>query len=133
MMSKTLPTFALLAVVAGSTGCSFMARDAESYQKDTEALLETRSGAIKACYDETLKTDGTAQGRVTVRFKVEKETGNITDIQVDPAGTTAPETLSQCVTTALGGLVLQPPDASDGAATFSYEFVINPPKAAATG
>ena len=133
MMSKSLAKFALLAAVASSTACSFMARDPESYQKDTEALLETRSGAIKACYDETLKTDGTAQGRVTVRFKVEKETGNITDIQVDPAGTTAPETLSQCVSTALGGLVLQPPDAQDGAATFSYEFVINPAKPAATG
>ena len=132
-MSKTLSTFALLVAVLGSTACSFMARDAESYQKDTEALLETRSGAIKACYDETLKTDGTAQGRVTVRFKVEKETGNIVDVQVDPAGTTAPETLSQCVTTALGGLVLTPPDASDGMGTFSYEFVINPPQPAAAG
>jgi len=129
-MSKTRSTFALLAAVAVSTGCSFMMRDPESYQKDTEALLETRSGAIKACYVETLKTDGTAQGRVTVRFKVEKETGNIVDVQVDPAGTTAPETLTQCVTTALGGLVLQPPDAQDGMATFSYEFVINPPAAA---
>ena len=131
-MSKTLSTFALFAALAGSTGCSVMVRDAESYSKDTEALLETRSGAIKACYDETLKSDATAQGRVTVRFKVEKETGNIVDIQVDPAGTTAPETLTQCVTTALGGLVLAPPDEQDGIATFSYEFVINPPPPPAT-
>lgn len=130
-MYKMLSNFVVLAALA-SSGCSFMVRDAETYQKDTQALLETRSGAIKACYDEALKGDTTAQGRVTVRFKVEKETGNIVDVQVDPAGTTAPEPLGQCVTTALGGLVLTPPDEQDGIASFTYEFVINPP-AASTG
>lgn len=129
-MFKMLSNCVVLAALA-SSGCSFMVRDAETYQKDTQALLETRSGAIKACYDETLKGDATAQGRVTVRFKVEKETGNIVDVQLDPAGTTAPETLGQCVTTALGGLVLTPPDEQDGIASFTYEFVINPPAASA--
>jgi hypothetical protein len=109
-------------------------RDAETYKQDTGALLETRSGAVKACYDEVLKTDSTAQGRVTVRFTVEKDTGNVVDVQVDPAGTTAPESVGQCVTTALGGLVLQPADEQDGMASFTYEFMINPPPApAATG
>jgi len=129
-MLKTLSKSILLAACLGSAGCSFAVRDAETYKKDTEALLETRSGAIKACYDETLKSDPSAQGRVTVRFKVEGDTGNVVDVQVHPAGTTAPETLSQCVTTALGGLVLQPADENDGLASFTYEFVINPPAAA---
>ena len=130
-MFNTVRNCVALVAVISTMGCSFAVRDAETYRKDTEALLETRSGAIKACYDETLKTDPTAQGRVTVRFTVEKETGNLTAIQVDPAGTTAPETLSQCVTTALGGLVLTPADQQDGLATFTYEFVINPPAAPA--
>lgn len=126
-MFKTMTQCVTLAALVATTGCSFAVRDAETYRKDTEAVLETRSGAIKACYDEILKTDATAQGRVTVRFKVEKDTGNIVEVQLDPAGTTAPETLGQCVTTALGGLVLQPPDEQDGLASFTYEFVINPP------
>ncbi len=132
-MLKTLTKCVVLAALASSTGCSFAVRDAETYKQDTQALLDTRSGAVKACYDETLKTDATAQGRVTVRFRVEKDTGNIVDVQVDPAGTTAPESLSQCVTTALGGLVLQPADENDGIASFTYDFVINPPPASAAG
>jgi hypothetical protein len=126
-MFKTVTKCVVFAALVGAMGCSYVVRDPETYRQDTQALLETRSGAIKACYDEALKTNATVQGRVTVRFKVEKETGNIIDVQVDPAGTTAPEALGQCVTTALGGLVLQPADQQDGLATYTYEFVINPP------
>lgn len=127
-MLKTLTKSIGLLALLGSTACSAQIRDAESYRNDTQALLETRSGAIKTCYDEVLKSDPTAQGRVTVRFMVQVDTGQVLDLQVDPAGTTAPEPLTQCVLTALGGLTLDPPDnGNDGLATFSYEFVINPP------
>ena len=131
-MLKTLTKGVGLFALLGSTACSYLVRDAETYRNDTQALLETRSGAIKTCYDEVLKSDPTAQGRLTVRFMIQMDTGQVMDLQLDPAGTTAPDALSQCVLTALGGLTLDPPDnGNDGLATFSYEFVINPPAAPA--
>jgi hypothetical protein len=119
----------LLAVVTGLAGCSFAARSPEMYRDDTAALLETRSPQVKSCYDEVLKTDKTLQGRVTVQFTVEHDTGNVTNVSADPAGTTAPATLTSCVVNSLQGLVLNPPDKRDGKASFVYEFTFGAPGA----
>ncbi|HET9960476.1 MAG TPA: AgmX/PglI C-terminal domain-containing protein [Polyangiaceae bacterium] len=118
---------AILGLCAGLAGCSFAARSPEMYRDETAALLETKSAQVKACYDETLKTNKDAQGRVTVRFVVEHETGKLTSVAADPAGTTAPEPLTKCVVDALQGLALSPPDQRDGNATFVYEFTQGQP------
>jgi hypothetical protein len=113
-------TLTLCCAFAG--GCSFHARDAESYRKATRELLETRSSNIKSCYDVELQKDPKAQGMVVVKFTVKKETGVITDAKVDEVASTAPGTLGQCVVRAIDGLALDPPDERDGDATFRWEF-----------
>lgn len=122
-MATTSIKLTLLALLATSTvACEFHARSAEDYRDVTQALLDTKAPEIKACYDNALLGQNDLQGRVTVQFVVEAETGRIKDVNVDPAGTTAPEVLSQCVTTAVSGLALTPPDKRDGIATWVYDF-----------
>lgn len=126
-MRKTALSTVLFIAAAGTAACSFHARAPEKYRDDTRAVLETRNPQIKQCYDQALQQDSTAQGTVAVRFTVENKTGNIIETRVEPAGTNAPDQLSQCVVSALQGLALDPPDQRDGLATFVYEFRINPP------
>ena len=111
----------LLILAAGASACSFHARSPEDYQSATRALLETRSGQIKTCYDEVLKQDKDASGTVVVHFTVMPETGDITGAEVTPEST-APAPLGQCIVQAMDGLSLDPPDAREGDATFSWDF-----------
>lgn len=122
-----------LAVVAPllmSAGCSFYARSAEDYRSVTRELVETRNGDIKDCYDVALQTNETVNGTVVVNFMVEKKTGKIMNPVVDPSST-APEELSQCVVQAVDGLQLDPPDAREGQATFTWKFEAKPVEAPA--
>lgn len=130
-MMKSLTRLPLLVVLGAATGCGAAARSPEQYRDDTAALLETQNGAIKLCYDDLLKTDPHVSGKVAIRFTVKEGTGQVIEPKVDPASTTAPEKLSQCVLTAISTLKLQPPDAQDGQATFIYDFHVNPPPPAA--
>jgi hypothetical protein len=125
-------TLTLIALVLGATGCTFMARSPERYRDDTEALLQTRAAAIKSCYNEARKSFPTTEGRVTVRFTVERETGKIAGAAVDEGQTTAPPALHECVLEALDGLALSPPDDREGQATFVWEFHAPPESAPAT-
>ncbi len=113
-------TLAALALVVG--GCSFYARSPDQYRDDTSNVLSSKSGELNTCYDNAVKAEPTAAGKVTVQFTVEKKTGKIMDVAADPARTTAPQSLVSCVVTALNGLVLNPPDQRDGKATFEYDF-----------
>jgi hypothetical protein len=110
-----------------SVGCSFIARDADSYRDVTRELVETRGTDLKDCYDVALRTSETIGGTVVVNFLVEKKTGKIMNPVVDEAQTDAPAELSTCVVTAIDGLQLDPPDARDGQATFSWKFEALPP------
>ncbi|MBK7828878.1 hypothetical protein [Nannocystis sp.] len=132
MTSKILKSLSCLAFVAVSSvlpGCSCVARDAETYRADTRTLLETRTGALKECYDQALVADANLDGQVTVKFKVEKKTGKILDPAIDPERTKAPEALSSCIVKAVDGLTLDPVDQREGQATFSWTFKANPPLA----
>ena len=120
-------SFVLLCLVAfASAGCSFHARSADNYRKDTRALLETRNADIKSCYDTALKADPKVSGVVVLKFTVEAETGNIVNPQSVAGRTSAPESLTQCVITAISGLTLQPPDEREGDAEYTWEFEVNP-------
>lgn len=121
-MKKSLISLALVSLAALSAGCSFAARSPEMYAADTQKVLESRSAVIKQCYDEALKTKQDLAGKVTVKFTVKNETGDLSGVQIDPANTTAPEPLPGCVTAALQGLKLAPPDDKEGLATFTWEF-----------
>jgi hypothetical protein len=114
---------ALFVVTAASSGCSFHARSPEDYRKDTRALLETKGAELKACYDAALTKDPKVSGSVIVHFTVQSETGTVKDAKVD-AASSAPAELSQCVVNAIQGLTLNPPDARDGDATYSWEFQV---------
>jgi hypothetical protein len=127
-MANTTLKFGLVALLASVTGCQFYARSPEDYRDATQKVLDTKAGDIKACYDAALKGNQQLQGRVTVQFTVEAETGKIKDVKVDPAGTTAPAELSTCVSNAFGGLALTPPDKRDGIATWVYDFTAAAPK-----
>lgn len=119
-MAKGFVPSVLLAA-AFAAGCQFHARGPEDYRDATRAVIETRSTQIKSCYDEVLKQDKAASGTVVVHFTVMEETGAITGAEVTPEST-APPALGQCVVNALDGLALDPPDARQGDATFSWEF-----------
>jgi len=123
-MRKSPIHLALLALTVGAVGCSVAARDANMYAQDTQKVLESRNDAIKTCYDQALKTDAKVAGTVTVKFTVKPDTGDLSDIKVDAAGTTAPEALSQCVVTSIQGLKLAPPDDQEGLATFTWNFQV---------
>ena len=128
MRTNTILSVLLLTASAVMPGCSCLARDAETYRADTRTVLETRNDAVKACYDEALKADPAVSGTVVVKFKVEKKTGKLMDVGIDPARNRAPEALSDCIVKAIDGLTLEPVDQRQGDATFTWTFKANPPK-----
>lgn len=106
-----------------SAGCTFYARDADDYRKVTRELVDTRTAELEDCYDVALQTNETVGGVVVVNFTVEKKTGKIMNPVLDPQ-TTAPAELSKCVIDAVDGLQLDPPDAREGQATFTWRFEV---------
>jgi len=114
--------WALATATLLASGCQFHARDADGYRKATRELLETRSANIQSCYDAALKGDAKVGGLVVVKFKVEAETGKLVDAKVVSEQTTAPAALGECVVKAIADLVLDPPDAREGDATFQWSF-----------
>ncbi|PRP92423.1 hypothetical protein ENSA5_49310 [Enhygromyxa salina] len=128
---KTTIKLAVIAPLLLSVGCSFIARDPDSYREVTRELVETRGADIKDCYDVALATNETVEGTVVVNFSVEKKTGKIMNPVVD-ASSDAPAELSQCVVTAIDGLQLDPPDAREGQATFRWKFEAQPAAAPAS-
>lgn len=124
--------FLSLAVLGLTVGCQFHARGPDDYRDVTRSLIETRTSQIQSCYDTVLKTDKAAAGTVTVHFFVQEDTGALSDIEALPSST-APEPLQQCVVTSLEGLVLSPPDARKGDATFSFDFTANQVQATQQG
>jgi hypothetical protein len=124
---RNLVAIGLLAgLAASSMGCRFIARGPDKYRDDTRALLESNSSSLKACYDGIIAGDKAAVGTVTVKFTVALETGAIQDVRVDETNSTAPAGVQDCVTNSIQGLALDPPDARDGKATFTYEFEVAP-------
>ncbi len=130
MRTSTIFSVLFLTASAVVPGCTCVARDAETYRADTRSVLETRTRAVKDCYDVALTTDPKLDGKVVVKFKVEKKTGKIMDTVVDKERTKAPESLSKCIVEAVDGLTLDPVDQRDGLATFSWTFKANEPKPA---
>ncbi|WP_052549267.1 AgmX/PglI C-terminal domain-containing protein [Enhygromyxa salina] len=124
--SNSLVTFLALGAALGCAGCSFMARDTPTYERDTSALLDTRQAQLRGCYDAALVRNPNLAGKLTVTFTVEKKTGEIIDLSWDNNRTTVDELLATCVMTALDGLQLAEPDRRDGEATFSYSFRVRP-------
>jgi hypothetical protein len=117
--SFALIGFALVAM----TGCSVAIRDADHYRDDVAKVLETKNADVKSCYDTILKTNKTAAGSVTVKFTVEHKTGVFKDIKTE-----GPAELGTCVSNALQGLTLAPPDDGHaGDATYTYEFTVGEP------
>lgn len=123
-MNKTNCVVWLIGICSASSslGCTFYARSAEQYRDDTSNVLASKTQEITACYDTALKTSPAATGKVTVQFSVEEKSGKIADAKADPARTTAPQPLIDCVVNAINGLVLAPPDQRKGLATFEYDF-----------
>lgn len=121
-------SIALLLLSSLAWGCSYYARSADDYQKETEKLLASKNDELKACYDDFLTQKKKAEGTVVVDFTVEAKTGKILDPKVDKEKSTAPKKLQKCVLTAMEGLALDPPDQRTGVASFTYEFKPNKPK-----
>lgn len=116
-------TIALLSLVAFGAGCSFIARDTETYKKDNRALVETKTDEIRACYDSALAQDPTLSGEVVASWTVEKKTGKLTNITVLTDKSTAPEGLQNCVMASLEGLTFAKPDQRDGQVqSFTWSF-----------
>jgi hypothetical protein len=108
-------------LVASLTACGSL-RTVDAYRADTTKLLATRSAQLQRCYEAALTADGKAAGTVTVQFVIESDSGAISKPTVEPARSTAPPALGQCVVKAIDGLVLAPSDSQEARATFVYEF-----------
>lgn len=116
-------TIALFALVAFGVGCSFVARDTETYKKDNRSVLETKSSDIKSCYDAALATDPSTKGDVVVSYTIEKKTGKLGNVTVLTDKTTASEGLQTCVMASLEGLVMPKADRRDGQVqSFTWSF-----------
>jgi hypothetical protein len=134
-MRKTMnKTFLIAASLCVATGCSggFAVRDAGMFVKDTTPIIHTKDADILACYDGVLKGSPGAGGKVTVHWEIPKAddpgAGTLTKVTVDPAGTTAPPEVAQCVTKNLEGIgTLNPKDQNPGQGTGSWEFNAPPP------
>jgi hypothetical protein len=109
-------------IVLVGSACSYVARDTPAYERDTSALLDTRTQALHSCYDAELARNPSLVGKLTVHFTVEKRTGKIIALEWDRNRSTVSETLATCVTSALYGLELAEADRRDGVATFTYAF-----------
>jgi hypothetical protein len=108
-------------LVASLAACGSL-RTVDAYRVDTTKLLATHSAQLQRCYSDALTADGKAAGTVTVQFVIESDSGAISKPTVEPAHSTAPPALGQCVVKAIDGLVLAPADSQEGHATFVYEF-----------
>ncbi|WP_233561041.1 AgmX/PglI C-terminal domain-containing protein [Sorangium cellulosum] len=128
-MKQWLFGIVLVASSSASAGCSFALRSPEMYRDDTAALLATREEQIRACYDAELARNPSAEGKVTVTFLVLEDSGRLTDLVVDEAGTTASKEVSKCVVDSIDGLVLTPADENKGKGKFVWEFTPRSPKA----
>jgi len=111
-----------LGFVVALSACSATKRSPQMYRADTQKVLESRMGQIESCYAEALKADAKVGGMVTVKFVVEKKTGKLTNVTVDPGQSAAPEPVLLCVVSSLNGLALAPADANEGQATFAFEL-----------
>lgn len=119
MKGSTLSVLSLGLVLVAS-GC--IMRSTEDYQKDTRALVDTKTTAIKDCLDGARANDPSAAGDVVVTFTVAKKTGALENIAVDEAKSTAPASLQSCVTDALGGLTLDPGDMGPAEVTATWSL-----------
>jgi hypothetical protein len=117
---KTIALTALTLTITFAAGCAV--RDAKMWNDDTSKVLASKQNDIKACYDDFLKGQPGAGGKVTVNFEVETDAGKIQKVTIDKANTTAPDALGDCVKKNIEGLVVSPPDSKVGAATYVYEF-----------
>lgn len=130
MRARVLAAAVPLAMLVSTAGCRFIKRDEARYRDDTTKLLETNNVKLKDCYDGVLRTEKDASGSVVVKFKLKDESGEIFDVSVDDTKSSAPPPVRECVVQSITGLKLDPPDAVEGHATYTYEFEIAPQKAA---
>jgi hypothetical protein len=126
-MSRSIITAGALLAALSLSACSFHARDAESYRKVTREVLETRNADIKSCYDKALEKDPKMDGTIVIKMTVEKDTGVIKDVKVDKKASEGSKLLRACVVDALHDLKIDPPDAREGQATFSWKFEAKKP------
>lgn len=116
-------TIVLLTLAALGSGCSFIARDTETYKADNRNLLETKTPEVRACYDQALEADPNLKGDVVISYTIEKKTGKLTNMTVLTDQTTAPENLQNCVMSAVEGLEFPRPDQRDGIVqSFTWSF-----------
>jgi uncharacterized protein with FMN-binding domain len=124
-MRKTIVQYVLTSVVltALGAGCSFIARDTETYKQENRSLVETKTSDIKACYDTALTTNPGLKGEVAISYTIEKKTGKLTNMTVLTDKTTAPAELQNCIMSALEGLTFAKPDQRDGIVqSFTWSF-----------
>ncbi len=86
-------------------------------------LIKIRMGAIKACYERSLRNNPTLAGKVTVEFTI-VPAGTITGARI-AANTTGDDTVAQCVTTTINSLRFKP-GPQGGNVTYAYPFVFAP-------
>lgn len=84
-------------------------------------VFSRRKGAIKYCYEKSLKVNPELRGKVTIRFTI-GPAGRITDIDVTE-NSTNDSSVAQCIVSKVKGWKFEPPQG--GSVTFSYPFLLD--------
>ena len=101
--------------VSGQTGTGQMDKGAVA------RVFSRRKGAIKYCYEKSLKVNPNLKGKVTIRFTI-GSAGRITDIDVTE-NSTNDSGVAQCIVEKVRGWKFEPP--AGGSVTFSYPFLLD--------
>ena len=84
-------------------------------------MFSRRKGAIKYCYEKSLKVNPKLRGKVTIRFTI-GPAGRITKIDV-AENSTGDSSIAQCIVGKVKGWRFEPPQG--GSVTFSYPFLLD--------
>jgi len=87
------------------------------------AMIKLRMGAIKACYERSLRQNPSLAGKVTVEFTI-VPAGTVTAPSV-ASNSTGDDTVAQCVVTTLRSLRFKPGPVG-GSVVYAYPFVFAP-------
>ena len=89
--------------------------------KKIQALLRTRYEPFRVCYERALAKDPQLEGKVTVRFTIQRD-GSVTDLAV--VESQLPETATSCIVDAYRKLVFPKP--FGGTVTVVYPILFSP-------
>jgi TonB family protein len=92
-------------------------------QRVVVRMIQTRSAAIRACYERELRADPTLQGSIRVSMTIQ-ESGSVTGVRVTE-NSMGNDTVGSCVVRVIAGFRFNP-GPTDGSVSYVFPFVFEP-------